>query len=460
MTLAAAGVTSAATAPPADAAVNCQPVLVTVAGSNQRDGSAEMDRLGTQMRAEARADGFDLAIVPVNYPAVPVTRYLRPNGSFDWDGLARSEAVGVARMKEVLRTVRACPTRTIFLAGYSQGADVVSQVVNEMTRDERRTVSVALFGNPSFLPALPQDYGSFNAKRRGARPSFGQVTHQILAPDVTARSIDACLNGDAICNYNTLNALTLFTGRSAHFRYVSSGYVDFAARDVWERRVGRDVPSEIRLDPASGPTGTVVTVTPSTPCPTGSVSASLEAVGVDSLGRSSVGADGMWRIRQQTFTGATVVDSRSGLAVAAPISWTIRVKCKDSNGAVLKQYADSLFIGTQGVAARVQVSTSTDPAVLSAVVTPTANCPVPSNGIQIFASTLDLVTYESSATESARTTTNSSGGWSSVTVNLRRFDADTEVRVGVRCLSGFGTASEVPTCFYSVPKTRVSKAVS
>lgn len=217
---------------------NCnEPMLFTAVGSGQTNQqSTQMTSLAQTVVSDAQADGRKVQWDPILYPAVSFTQYINPNGGkSNWLEINNSVASGVANLSSALRTSdQFCPSRPIMLAGYSQGADVVSQVVNEMPSEQKSRTSVALLGNPSFLPNLSQDYGNFNAKRRGIRSSFFQQTFQILSPTVTQRTVDACLLNDPICNYNFANFVTLANKNNAHYNYVKSGYASYAAHQLWK----------------------------------------------------------------------------------------------------------------------------------------------------------------------------------------------------------------------------------
>ena len=229
------------TAPAAAAAPDCRAALVTVAGSGQRAGSPEMTRIADVVKADAAKAGTSVVVRAADYPAVAWWRYVQPGMSWNWDGLNRSEVDGVSSVLANVNALRRiCSTRPILLAGYSQGADVVIRAVNSMGPIQRRTVSVALLGSPSFLPSLPQDRGTFDAKRRGIRPSLNRATFH-LSPDVAPRAIDVCLRADSICNYYWVNAPNLANGTDAHYTYVKAGWADAIGHRLWAMRAGANI---------------------------------------------------------------------------------------------------------------------------------------------------------------------------------------------------------------------------
>jgi hypothetical protein len=234
------------------------PALLTAAGSGQGNKvngfGAEMAYLASQVRRDATNSGSALDVTAIDYPASPWP-YVHRGIAWDWNTLETSELVGVQRMQNAIVLARqGCPRRPILLAGYSQGADVVTRVINSLSVDERSTVSAALLGNPSFLPLVPGDYGNFDPKRRGIRQSLFQKSFRTPA-DVLPRVFDACLHGDAVCNYNTANALTLGTGKSSHYQYVQSGYAITAAHALWKSRAAPAL--SLHASPESGPAGTI-----------------------------------------------------------------------------------------------------------------------------------------------------------------------------------------------------------
>lgn len=186
-------------------------------------------------RGLASATGLD-------YPATTATHWLGLTGL---TGLAASEAAGT---RDLLTAIRrsyrdGCGARPVLLAGYSQGAEVVSRAVGELPPRRRRSVTVALFGDPSFEPGRRGDVPADSAAA-GIRPTLLTGSAFALPADVRARTIDVCAPHDPICGMPRTSTGVL--GESAYLlqhlavhtsAYVGSGYVERAARFLWRRRV-------------------------------------------------------------------------------------------------------------------------------------------------------------------------------------------------------------------------------
>lgn len=194
----------------------------------------------------ARVAGRRLARAEaVDYPAVPVSQYIGPDGlTADLDA---SEAQGVRSLVAGIRaaTTGACATRPVLLSGYSQGAEVVVRAVSALSPDRRGHVAVALFGNPSYQPGLVGDYPGHTAAA-GLRPTF-RHTAFTLPPDVRARTLDVCAPGDPVCGVDP--ALHTVLGRVAWvlhhvdvhedaYAFGAAGYARTAAEFLWQHRFG------------------------------------------------------------------------------------------------------------------------------------------------------------------------------------------------------------------------------
>ena len=246
--------TPAATAHAADCAT---PTLITAAGSGEYGAVSgvgpEMAYVASQVRHDAANSGSGLNVVAIDYPAVAAL-FVHPNLSSTWRTLEGSEVKGVAAMRAaIVRAHQGCSGRPILLAGYSQGADVVTRTVNALSVSEQSSVSVGMLGSPNFLPYKTGDLGTYNHGRRGIRQSFHQTTFR-LSENVLHRSVDVCLNGDSVCNFDITNAVTLAPpGHNAHYRYVESGFAVTAGHRLWA----------LRTHPPTTPSGGATTPPPS-----------------------------------------------------------------------------------------------------------------------------------------------------------------------------------------------------
>jgi pimeloyl-ACP methyl ester carboxylesterase len=257
--LALAACTSASTGRGAVVAT-CAPVFFGVAGSGQgvQNPAPEVvppsvsrrdaDRFGTTVGLlKSRLDrlaGRRLAnATAIDYPATPLQGDLGPAGLLA--ALAASEQTGVERLVAAVRhsTGGRCATRPVLLAGYSQGAEVVTLGVTALPARVRDHVTVALFGNPSYLPGKPGDFpGGTSAV--GVRPALLSVAFQ-LPTAVRQRTIDICAPGDGVCNVEpapgtpAAKLAYVLSHTQAHthdYAFGSQGYAERAARFLWQHR--------------------------------------------------------------------------------------------------------------------------------------------------------------------------------------------------------------------------------
>lgn len=235
----------------------CAPVFFGVAGSGQGPqnppptnvpagvSQSDADQYGTAiglLKTDlVRLAGGQLgASAAIDYPAIPVQRYV---GSAGLTGdLDLSEAIGVrALARAIVRSERGrCLGRPVLLAGYSQGAEVVTEAVLALSQAQRAGVAVALFGNPSYQPGVPGDYPG-DTLARGIRPSFRGVAYSLPA-DVRARTIDICAPGDPVCGVDPTRSTAI--GKIAYiidnanihvtaYAFGAAGYPERAAAFLW-----------------------------------------------------------------------------------------------------------------------------------------------------------------------------------------------------------------------------------
>jgi hypothetical protein len=137
-----------------------------------------------------------------------------------------------------------CDNRPVLLSGYSQGAEVVAQAVGRLSADEQASVSVALFGNPSYEPGAAGDFPGTSAAV-GIRPTFRAGAAFALPADVRRRTIDVCAPGDPVCGVDP-TARTLL-GRVASvlehikiheeaYAFGTDGFTRRAAQFLWDHR--------------------------------------------------------------------------------------------------------------------------------------------------------------------------------------------------------------------------------
>jgi predicted small secreted protein len=182
----------------------------------------------------------------VEYPAIPVSHYLGPGGlTADLDV---SEALGVTALVAAIRKSYGggCAGRPVLLSGYSQGAEVVTRAVDALSATEQASVSVALFGNPSYAPGVTGDFPG-HTLAAGIRPTFRAGAAFALPADVRRRTIDVCAPGDPVCGVDP--AVTGLFARVAWvlkhvkiheeaYAFGEGGYSLAAAKFLWRHRAG------------------------------------------------------------------------------------------------------------------------------------------------------------------------------------------------------------------------------
>jgi len=255
-----AACTSSADSDQDDPTVTCRPVFFGVAGSGEGvhnpppefvpDAVSKQDaaRYGVTIglvktELKSLAGGGLAAATAIDYPATPVGQYAGQDGpmaAFD-----RSEQLGADRLSAAIRRSYAggCADRAVLLAGYSQGAEVVIRAVNALTTRQQAGVTVAVLGNPSYLPGKTGDYPGRTAAK-GVRPALLSFAYQLPTP-VRSRTIDICAPGDGVCNVDperTTKAgkieyvLTHTTAHTHDYAFGNQGYAQRAARFLWQHR--------------------------------------------------------------------------------------------------------------------------------------------------------------------------------------------------------------------------------
>lgn len=140
---------------------------------------------------------------------------------------ASSRLAGVTALRTTLeRWSAACPGGSLVMAGYSQGADVVGDVVADLAASASgpddgilgSILGVALLGDPRYNPDDPVAAGRPAPGRRGvlgARPLFPAALRDRIG--------SWCLPGDVICNAGPAVDCFATPGACAHFQYRERG---------------------------------------------------------------------------------------------------------------------------------------------------------------------------------------------------------------------------------------------
>jgi cutinase len=154
------------------------------------NGQAFIDSLRSKL------PGRNIGIYGVNYPAS--------------NDLVKSPPVGADDARaHVQATVAQCPNTRIVLSGYSQGANVIDRITEELRPEVADHVAaVAVFGNPR---------STFASKMVGSQLPT-------ISPLYRPKTIDLCVPDDPVCSEGT--------NWSAHALYIQSGMTTQAATFV------------------------------------------------------------------------------------------------------------------------------------------------------------------------------------------------------------------------------------
>ncbi|MEJ2863431.1 cutinase family protein [Actinomycetospora flava] len=217
-------------APAATAAPACPPVtLFAVPGTGETSEAADPGRsiglLAGLTDPLARRWGDDLAVRYVPYPA-----------TLDRPFYFTSEGRGAERLARDADDVAArCPDTTILLLGFSQGGDVVSDVVHRAANGTvdlpaDRIAGAIMLGSPRRDPRAPNLLDTPGRGVLGPRP-----TRELSVYD--GRVYEVCAPGDPICATENLD-VTVF-------------------REGWSSGAHRSYPA-VRVGPAGTPLFTVL----------------------------------------------------------------------------------------------------------------------------------------------------------------------------------------------------------
>ena len=179
---------------PAASAEPCPNVEVVFArGTNEAPGLGFVGQVFVDS-LRAQLPGRAVAAYAVNYPAND--NYLSSASEGSADARAHIQAI-----------VASCPSTSIVVGGYSQGASVSELSTSALTPAVGdRIAAVALFGSPS---------SEFSSMLAGGAPL------PTVSPGFRTKTIDLCIPGDPICSAGA--------DMMAHVSYVPAGMANQAA---------------------------------------------------------------------------------------------------------------------------------------------------------------------------------------------------------------------------------------
>lgn len=159
-----------------------------------------------------------------------------------------SMAIGRRRLlSSIKNTVRDCPNTKFVLAGYSQGAHIVGDVVMQIAANTgeangigiNRIAGVGLVGDPMFNRS---NYGSMWAGGSGTlHGAFGSRGQWPAA--LASRVVDACIKGDPICDSWGVATIVAIGFTTPHSYYTDSSKATLGGTSV-ARYVGLSLASK------------------------------------------------------------------------------------------------------------------------------------------------------------------------------------------------------------------------
>jgi hypothetical protein len=181
--------------------------------------------------------------VPLDYPAASTDVLLKPWRIGEY---ATSIREGIDGLKMLLATRAVdCPGQGIVLFGYSQGALVINQALNELpSATLSRVARVGLVADPARVGWSAVNFGSASYRTNGIAVDARIAPERDLPQAVRARAESLCDDGDPICAYTAKAAKR---GGSVHGSYANGGSASEAA---WQGRRAADRMLRLSFNPS------------------------------------------------------------------------------------------------------------------------------------------------------------------------------------------------------------------
>lgn len=242
--------------------------IVFVRGSGQgladRDAKRFFDQIDSRLNPNTSTHKYELGTEFYGgnkYPAVSISPWENKlNAAVPWLKANNAQYTDSVKAGEgELRTYLAqrvanCPTSRFVIGGYSQGAQVVGNVLPYLSQSIKSKIAfVSLFGDPKlYLPEGAKLWDGCAGRnmspwRRGnplcyVHSGISMAREPYIPKDMIGRVGSWCDKKDFVC---TGSATNLIIGNT-HSKYVEKGYVDQAAREI----AGKFIKSSI-INPAS-----------------------------------------------------------------------------------------------------------------------------------------------------------------------------------------------------------------
>lgn len=168
--------------------------VVEIVGIRGQGQSSEARRgLGAEVEGIAELLADDVA----SLGTVRTTAIRHVSRSGSWDDYLEDVADGRKRLNSTLGSIVAdCPDTRIVVIGFSQGSQIAREELAAQPRLARHVDALVLVGSPVRDPSSPFHQVPLaggvptSGSRLGPGPDLG---------DLSARTVEACITGDAVC---------------------------------------------------------------------------------------------------------------------------------------------------------------------------------------------------------------------------------------------------------------------
>ena len=181
----------------------------------------------TAERVRSELAGKTVALVGIQYPAVPVADLIRDPGLF----LDSMQVGEIILRNRILQHIADCPRTRIAVIGYSQGAGAVSETMRRLPASAFEQVRVAALyadtysaGQTSY--AVSFDYFDQTDSKPVARRGAGVFGGRPM-PSALKTTFDICFLGDIVCDSTTSSGGELGLAFMAE---IHTHYKDFSTR--------------------------------------------------------------------------------------------------------------------------------------------------------------------------------------------------------------------------------------